>query len=134
MANGLLTPQLREELRKYPLYSQDKLGKKARVICKFFLPGTAWAWYVIEAGAEPVRPLREDGTAGPETLELYGLTVNQYGHEMGYFFLSELEELRVNMPIEDQDGRQLCKIPVTVELDKAFKARTLGDLLKELSQ
>lgn len=46
MTSRLITPQLAEQLKQYPLYSQD--GKKKGAICQcvFFLGNLRW--YVLE--------------------------------------------------------------------------------------
>jgi hypothetical protein len=45
----LLTDQLRARLP--PLYSQEAAADPV-VYAKFFLPGTAWTWYVTEGSPE----------------------------------------------------------------------------------
>lgn len=127
--HDLLTPELREIFAKYPLYSQDGKGKRAKVIARFFLPHTAWSWYVLEASTEEVRPLLPDGSAGAPTFELYGYTVNGSTAEAGYFFLSELESLEISAPVINQDGRKLGRIPLWVEWDKEYSG-TVANVLK----
>ncbi len=74
----LLTKQVKQELKKYPLYSQD--GKKMDAICpvKFFHCGTGWTWYVLEA----------DLSSG----EFFGIVCG-IEVEYGYFTLQELESI-----------------------------------------
>jgi Protein of unknown function (DUF2958) len=71
----LLTDELRRKLP--PLYATEGVSDPP-VICKFFLPATAWTWYPVEF----------DGTD-----VFFGYVVGQYT-ELGYFSLSELEEAR----------------------------------------
>ena len=63
-----------------PLLSQEAADEPV-VYAKYFLPGTAWAWYVIE-GEE------EDGDF------LFFGFVTGLDNEFGHFRLSELDGLR----------------------------------------
>lgn len=45
----LLTESLRKSLP--PLYASESISDPV-VVCKFFLPGTGWSWYVIEFDGE----------------------------------------------------------------------------------
>ncbi|MBQ8969187.1 MAG: DUF2958 domain-containing protein [Bacteroidaceae bacterium] len=77
----LVTKEIKNQLAKYPLYSQSEKGKDAICAAKFFLCGGAHTWYVLEAD------LKENIA--------YGITVNGYGEcEYGYFSLTELQSLR----------------------------------------
>ena len=81
-----------------PVHSQDQAEDHA-VVCKFFLPATHWAWYVIEGSTrEPDgcgwgvncnhRSLIEYDPARDDVL-FFGYVVGDYP-ELGYFTLSEL--------------------------------------------
>ena len=48
--NRLVTPELREALRDYPLYSQDAKGKDALCIAVFHLGNIRW--YIMEGQPE----------------------------------------------------------------------------------
>lgn len=62
-------------LSQYPLYSQEEKGDNAIAVIKFFLPGTAWTWYVTEGER------MENGD-----WHLFGLVTNPYEEkELGYF-------------------------------------------------
>ena len=82
----LLTKDLEEKLKEYPLGSQDgKLGN-SKVIAKFFNPTEVGTWYIIEG------KLLENGDA-----EMFG-----YCHlgddelaEFGTVVLSELESIQL---------------------------------------
>lgn len=78
----LVTKQIEKRFEKYPLYSQDGKGNNATIICKFFL--ASWTWYVLEAQKQP----------NGDYL-FYGIVDNGTECERGYFYLSELERLRV---------------------------------------
>ena len=80
----LLTAAIKKKIEKSPIYTHD--GKKpedVNIICKFFAPWGAWSWFVTEAN------LLDNGD-----YEFFGLVENQYGQELGYFRLSELESIR----------------------------------------
>ena len=105
----LLTKEIVNRLKNYPLYSQDGKKKEAVVVAKFFLPLGAWTWYVMEANLN-------NNIA-------YGITVNGSGEcEYGYFSLTELQELRAT------------KLGLSVERDIAFEPTKLADLDNEFVQ
>ncbi len=89
----LLPQEIREKLP--PLYSQDGKGGKAIVHVKYFTPSSSWTWYATEG--EPV--LDESGKE--VDFKFFGL-VDGHDKELGYFVLSELEEVRgpMGLPIE----------------------------------
>ncbi len=81
----LMTPEVEEIIKNYPLYSQDSKKGEAVVVCKYFLPIGCWTWYVLEGNRQT------DGD-----YHLFGIVINGEGErEYGYFMLSELQELRV---------------------------------------
>jgi hypothetical protein len=100
----LLPPEIREKLPA--LYSQDGKGSKAIVHVKFFTPSSSWTWYATEGEAV----LDESGKE--VDFKFFGL-VDGHDKELGYFVLSELEEVRgpMGMPIE----RDLYWRPKTLE-------------------
>ena len=89
----LLIKEIRRKLP--PLYSQDGKGGEAIVHVKFFTPDSGWTWYATEG--EPV--LDESGKE--VDFRFFGL-VDGHEKEIGYFMLSELEEVRgpMGLPIE----------------------------------
>ncbi len=89
----LLIKEIRRKLP--PLYSQDGKGGEAIVHVKFFTPDSSWTWYVTEG--EPVL----DESAKEVDFRFFGL-VDGHEKELGYFMLSELEEVRgpMGLPIE----------------------------------
>lgn len=93
----LLDQKTREALP--PLYSGEKLGFDALAQVKFFTPDAQWTWYGSEF----------DGSD-----RFFGL-VNGDELELGYFSLSELEEVR-------------GALGLPVERDKFFHPTTLRDL------
>lgn len=99
---------LPEEIRKKlpPLYSQDGKGGKAVAYVKYFTPSSSWTWWVTEGS-----PIMDDN--GEEVdFHFFGL-VEGHCKELGYFNLSELEEVRgpMGLPIE----RDLHWQPKTLE-------------------
>jgi hypothetical protein len=89
----LLPKEIREKLPA--LYSQDGKGGNAIAHVKFFTPDSNWTWYVI--CGEPV--LNE--ACSEVDFQFFGL-VDGLEKELGYFMLSELEEVRgpMGLPIE----------------------------------
>jgi len=100
----LLTKELRRKLP--PLYAQDGKGGKAVVYAKLFTPDSSWYWHITEG--EPVL----DESQNEVDYRFFGLV---FGHEreLGYFLLSELEEVcgPMGLPIE----RDLYFQPKTLE-------------------
>ena len=105
----LITKKIKEQLAKYPLYSQDGKGREAIAVAKFFLPAGAWTWYVMESD--------EDG----DTLD--GICINGQGEgEYGYFSLKEMQELRVT------------RLGLTMERDIYFEPTILCKIQDEYLQ
>jgi len=106
----LLTQEIRRKLP--PLYAQDGKGGNAVVYVKYFTPSSSWTWYATEG--EPVR-----GDSGKEVdFRFFGL-VDGHCRELGYFVLSELEEVRGPMGLP-------------IERDLYWKPKTLGEIAPEL--
>jgi hypothetical protein len=91
----LLPPSVKNALP--PLYSQEHLGGKAVAYVKYFTPDSNWTWYATEYD-------------GQDTF--FGL-VEGFEKELGYFSLSELQEVRglLGLPVE----RDLYWHPKTLE-------------------
>jgi hypothetical protein len=106
----LLPKEIRETLP--PLYAQDGKGGKATVYVKFFTPSSSWTWYATEG--EPV--LDESGKE--VDFRFFGL-VDGHEKELGYFVLSELEEVRGPMGLP-------------IERDLHFKPKTLEEIAPEM--
>ena len=87
------------DLRK--LESQDPFGpygpkreltqEEDLVLVKFFMPATGWTWYAVSASRDP-----KTGD-----VQFFGL-VDGLVPELGYFWLSELKEVRgpFGLPVE----------------------------------
>lgn len=103
----LITAQIEKSIAAHPIYSQEKKGKDAKALCKFFYSG--WTWYVTEGNLT-------DGT-------LFGVVVNGYGEaSFGYFCVDQLQSVRT------ADGYP-C-----VERDIYFKPTKLSEIDDESVQ
>jgi hypothetical protein len=106
----LLPKEIREQLP--PLYSQDGKGGKAIAHVKFFTPSSSWTWFATEG-----QPVLDD--SGSEIdFQFFGL-VDGHDKELGYFMLSELEEVKGPMGIP-------------VERDLWWKPKTLEEIAPEI--
>jgi hypothetical protein len=106
----LLSKEIREQLP--PLYSQDGKGGKAVVYVKYFTPSSSWTWFATEG--ESV--LDESGKE--VDFKFFGL-VEGHEKELGYFVLSELEEVR-------------GPLGLPIERDLHFKPKTLEEIAPEM--
>ena len=100
----LLPDEIRKKLP--PLYSQDGKGGKTIAYVKYFTPSSNWSWYGCEGEAVV------DDHQNEIDYKFFGL-VEGFEKELGYFLLSELEEVRgpMGLPIE----RDLYWQPKTLE-------------------
>lgn len=94
----LLTKQLRRQLPK--LYEQEEKGLDAIVYAKFFMVDAHWTWYATEFDGEDI---------------FFGFVRGDFP-ELGYFSLSELEQIR---------GR----LGLPVERDRYFRAKPLREVM-----
>ena len=79
----LLTKEIIERFKKYPLYSQDGKGEDSVVLVKYFNPCGAGTWLITEAEEQP------DGD-----WLLFGYC-HIYFWEWGYVMLSDLQNLKL---------------------------------------
>ena len=98
-----------------PLYATEN-QKDPMVICKFFCG--SWTWWATEFD-------------GKDTFFGY---VDGLEAELGYFSLSELEQVKVNAPFRIIiDGKEhLSAYPILVERDLYFKPRRLSVIKAEV--
>lgn len=94
---SLLPKEVREQLPE--LYANEELGLTAVAVVKFFTPDSNWTWYATEF----------DGTD-----TFFGLVIG-FMAELGYFSLSELEQVRGPMGLP-------------IERDEHFEPKTLQEL------
>ena len=79
----LLTKEIIERFKKYPLYSQDGKGEDSVVLVKYFNPCGAGTWLITEAEQQ------EDGN-----WLLFGYC-HIFEWEWGYVMLSDLQNLKL---------------------------------------
>lgn len=103
VAVKLMTKELEQKFKKYPLYSQDGKGKNAKVVVKYFNPCGAATWLITE-GEE-----QENGD-----WYFFGYCNLGYGYEWGYVMLSELES--VTLPFGLRIERDLYASGTVAEL------------------
>lgn len=79
----LMTDELKEKFKNFPLMSQDGKGMDAEVVVKYFNPVGAGTWLITEGEEQP------NGD-----WELFGYCkIHEW--EWGTVFLSELQELKL---------------------------------------
>lgn len=108
----LITKAIENQLLKSPLYSTSE-NMDAKSICKFFNPYGVGTWYVFEGEKQ------SDGD-----WLFFGYAEIQCG-EFGYFRLSELESVRINLfGISAGIERDYYHTPVTKRelLNKSFES------------
>lgn len=96
-AHQLMTDEIRQQLPK--LYSNEKLGLDALAPVKYFTPDSRWTWYASEFDGDDL---------------FFGLVIG-YEIELGYFSLSELQEVRGSLGLR-------------VERDLYYEPKTLNEL------
>lgn len=79
----LMTTQLEEALKGYPLYSQDGKGKEA--ICRAIFALGGVRWFILEGEKE-----------GNDTI-LFGIVMGLMEDEYGYISLNELSEIELDL-------------------------------------
>lgn len=82
----LMTKELEKKFERYPLYSQDGMGGKAKVLVKYFNPVGAGTWLITEGNK------LENGD-----YEMFGYCHlgNDDFAELGYVMLSDLENIKL---------------------------------------
>ena len=103
----LITPELRSELRQFPLSSQEGLCDNAKILVKFFFPAGRYTFFVTEAEQ-----------CGKDLL-FFGFCVSAFGpdcDEWGYTSLTELLSVRVR------------GLTIERDLHLPFATRTVGEL------
>jgi len=96
---GLLDQEAKDQLPA--LYAREEEGLNALAQVKFFSPDSSWSWYASEFDGEDI---------------FFGL-VDGLEIELGYFSLSELEQVR-------------GPLGLPIERDKYFRPTSLKDLLE----
>lgn len=96
----LLTKQIRQILPA--LYSQEQI-EDPMVWVKYFTPDAGWTWYATEGSPVDENGMMiEEGAATPAVDFLFFGYVIGLEAELGYFSLSELEQIRgaLGLPVE----------------------------------
>ena len=108
---------------KYPLYSQDKKRGDALVVLKYFLPGTAATWYILEGQPE-----------GDDFIFFgYVAGLCPGGDEYGYISLKELESVVIRVPMVDaKTEKEIGLLPCHVEKDLYFTPKPIKEIFPDL--
>lgn len=121
----LMTKELEEEFKKYPLGSQDGLLGQAKVIAKFFNPMGVGTWFITEAEKQ------EDGD-----YEMFG-----YCHlgddelaEFGYVMLSELQSIKGPLGMGIERDLYLSKDCTLIEALKQTSMKVPDYLSKNVEE
>lgn len=103
----LNTPQLKEALKNYPLYSQDGKGKEA-ICCAVFVLGRI-RWFILEGSDE-------DG----DTI-MFGIVIGLQEDEYGYVSLNELSEIEIDLTSKGLGKYRVTQLP-------NYRPRPIGEL------
>lgn len=103
----LMTPQLEEALKGYPLYSQDGKGKDA--VCRAIFTLGNVRWFILEGETD-----KNDTT-------LFGIVIGLMEDEYGYISLNELSGVEI-----DLTSKGLGKLRVRQQQN--FRPTTLRNL------
>ncbi len=115
----LLTKAILDTVPELYTYAETK-AEDVPIAAKFFTPWTCWTWYMTEYD--------------PETTRAFGLVVSSMcpDGELGYFMLSELEEIRGAITVRFANGGShtgpRC---LKVERDRHFTG-TLGGVMADV--
>lgn len=108
MANRLITPQLMEVLKGYPLYSQN--GKGIEAICVVIFQIGRIRWYILEGQQES------------DDFVLFAVVCGMCETEYGYVSANELADIEIDGAKFGMD----CKFHVCQ--DSHFKPTKLKDI------
>lgn len=79
----LMTPQLEEALKGFPLYSQDGKGKDA--ICRAIFALGSVRWFILEGQREG------------NDIVLFGIVIGLMEDEYGYVSLNDLSDIEMDL-------------------------------------
>lgn len=121
----LMTKELEEEFKKYPIGSQDGLGGQAKVIVKYFNPMGAATWFITEADK------KENGD-----FEMYGFCNlgDSDMAEFGYVMLSELQAIKGPLGKGLERDLYLSKDCTLIEALKQTSMKVPDCLLKDVEE
>lgn len=93
----LMTPQLEEALKGFPLYSQNGKGKEA--VCRAVFAFGSARWFILEGEAE------ENDTI------LFGIVIGLMEDEYGYISLNELSGIELDLTVQGLGKLQVRQQP-----------------------
>lgn len=93
----LMTPQLEEALKGFPLYSQNGKGKEA--VCRAVFALGSVRWFILEGEAEK-----------NDTI-LFGIVIGLMEDEYSYISLNELSEIELDLTAQGLGKLQIRQQP-----------------------
>jgi hypothetical protein len=103
----LVTREIAESLRKYPLYAQDGRGRKAVCVCCYSIGPIRW--FVLEGQPEGYG------------YTFYGIVVGMAESEYGYFAEMEMAGIKV-------DGSAFGLGEIRIEIDPSIHNTPLSEI------
>ena len=94
----LMTTQLEEALKGFPLYSQDGKGKDA--ICRAIFALGGVRWFILEGEKE-----------GNDTI-LFGIVIGLMEDEYGYISLNELSDIDLDLTRQVRQQENFHPVPL----------------------
>lgn len=93
----LMTPQLEEALKGFPLYSQNGKGKEA--VCRAVFAFGSVRWFILEGEAEE------------NDIILFGIVIGLMEDEYSYISLNELSEIELDLTAQGLGKLQIRQQP-----------------------
>ena len=93
----LMTPQLEEALKGFPLYSQNGKGKEA--VCRAVFALGSVRWFILEGEAEE------------NDIILFGIVMGLMEDEYSYISLNELSEIELDLTAQGLGKLQIRQQP-----------------------
>lgn len=93
----LMTPQLEEALKGFPLYSQNGKGKEA--VCRAVFAIGSVRWFILEGEAEE------------NDIILFGIVIGLMEDEYSYISLNELSEIELDLTAQGLGKLQIRQQP-----------------------
>ena len=93
----LMTPQLAEALKGFPLYSQNGKGKEA--VCRAVFALGSVRWFILEGEAEE------------NDIILFGIVIGLMEDEYSYISLNELSEIELDLTAQGLGKLQVRQQP-----------------------
>ena len=93
----LMTPQLEEAFKGFPLYSQNGKGKEA--VCRAVFALGSVRWFILEGEAEE------------NDIILFGIVIGLMEDEYSYISLNELSEIELDLTAQGLGKLQIRQQP-----------------------